>query len=414
MRLRVPKKIKEKLADILEVWVEYDNISTPSQDVLQFSVSKRHFEKIEFVNMVDEQWKNCSFARYRIKYLDGSEELLDFDNKDCAKYVSTLEEATRACLRTNTHSIYEDSVTGRKNCFKDLEDFMSNVWQEAGTSTSDKTLVYYSVYFNKGYIELFDLSVRSLLKNSSKPFDILVFTDIETKEHIDKTEAANLKDLKYFITNSPVDGVDASKKKVDIFEYPRITDYSKVIFLDCDIVAQRSIDPLLELEIKKEVLYTVRNKNLGYPHFKTVHHGFCCVSEEFIEEMRMAEQLPFNAGQFMFKVSPAMLAHFKNVRWFMDNWPSEYFFEQCFMCYYFCRGYLTEHTTLRKFIGINSTTNKNVVDDDILDKALVHFIAPPLDATTKLKYIEEYLESSIKELPKSNILAKFKGWFKNK
>lgn len=130
--------------------------------------------------------------------------------------------------------------------------------------------------------------------------------------------------------------------------------------------------------------------------------------------MKMAEQMPFNAGQFMFKVSPAMLTHFKNVRWFMDNWPSEYFFEQCFMCYYFCRGYLTEPFTLRKYIGINSTSNKDVVDDDILGKALVHFIAPPLDATAKLKYIEEYLAPQVKESTKPGAIAKFKGWFKKK
>jgi hypothetical protein len=288
------------------------------------------------------------------------------------------------------------------------------VKQGTGKSTSDNTLIYYTVYFNKGYIELFDLSVKSLLKNSSKPFDILVITDTETKELVAKTEAAKIKDLKYFVTASPVDGVDASKKKVDIFEYPEIAEYSKVIFLDCDIVAQKSIDTFLDLEIKSEVLYTARNKNLGYHHFKTVHHGFSCVSNEFIEEMKLAEQLPFNAGQFMLKVSSAMLAHFKNVRWFMDNWPSEYFFEQCFMCYYFCRGYLTEPFTLRKYIGINSTTHKDVVDDDIPDKALVHFIAPPLDAATKLKYIEEYLAGQGKGSTKPGVLTKLKGLFKKK
>lgn len=414
MRINVPKKIKEDLELIESVCVEMDDATQPGSDTVKVHVNKLHFEKMEFVNIFDHQWQNCSFVQYRLKYLDGSEKVLDFDNKECAKYVSALEKATRACLRTNTHSIYEDAVTGRKDCFKSVEALMAGVRQEKNISTSDKTLIYYTVYFNKGYVELFDLSVRSLLKNSSKPFDILVITDAETKELIAKTEAAKLKDLDYFVTSSPADGVNASKKKVDIFEYPEIANYSKVIFLDCDIVAQRSIDPLLELEIKEELLYTARNKNLGYHHFKTVHHGFRCVSDEFIEEMKMAEQLPFNAGQFMFKVSSAMLAHFKNVRWFMDNWPSEYFFEQCFMCYYFCKGYLTEHTALRKFIGINSTTNKDVVDDDILDKALVHFIAPPLDATTKLKYIEEYLEPRVKESTKPNILTKFKSWFKKK
>jgi hypothetical protein len=326
MRINVPRKIKEDLALLESVCVEMDDSTQPGAATLKIGVNKIHFEKIDFVNIFDHQWQNCSFVQYRLKYLDGREVVLDFDNKECAKYVSALEVATKACLRTNTYSIYEDSVAGRKECFKAVEGLMSGVKQGACISNSDKTLVYYTVYFNKGYIELFDLSVRSLLKNSTKPFDILVITDTETTELVAKTEAAKLKDLKYFVTASPVDGVDASKKKVDIFEYQEIVEYSKVIFLDCDIVSKKSIDPLLDLEIKSEVLYTARNKNLGYHHFKTVHHGFRCVSDEFVEEMKMAEQLPFNAGQFMFKVSSTMLAHFKNVRWFMDNWPSEYFF----------------------------------------------------------------------------------------
>ena len=112
MRLSVPKKIKEKLADILEVWVEYDNTTTPSQDVLKFSVSKLHFEKMEFVNMMDEQWKNCSFVRYRVRYSDGSEEVLAFESKEKAAYDPQIE---RASLEIN---FFEDAILSEQKNWK--------------------------------------------------------------------------------------------------------------------------------------------------------------------------------------------------------------------------------------------------------------------------------------------------------
>jgi hypothetical protein len=199
---------------------------------------------------------------------------------------------------------------------------------------------------------------------------------------------------------------------VDIFQYPKILEYNKVLFLDCDIVAQDNIDKLLELELENNALYTAKNKNLGVYHFKTVHHGFTCLSDEFTQEMQLAEQYPFNAGQFMFAPSEAMLKHFENTRWFMDNWPSEYFFEQCFMCYYFCRGYLTNINLLRPHIGLNSTMDAKIVDDDIGGKALVHFIAPPLDATKKREYIQSYLTK--RKLKETSMLGRLKGFFKRK
>jgi hypothetical protein len=413
MRIIIPKEIRDNLEQLESVIIEMDDASTPGR-IIPYSLPFLHISRCEYANIIDHQWNSCTYVKYIVSYKDGRQEIFDFESKDSAKYLSTLDKATQACIRTNKNSKFKDNAEGRKECLEAIDSLLSAEKKTNYFSASTKTLVYYTVYFNKGYVELFDLSVRSLLKNSSKPFDILVITDIDTKQYIEKTEAAKLTNFKFFITDTPADGVEASKMKIDIFRYPDILNYGKVLFLDCDIVAQRSIDEIIGLEIHGGKLYTARNKNLWYPHFKTVHHGFRCLTDEFIEEMKLGEQIPFNAGQFMFEPSPGMLKHFENVRWFMDNWPSEYFFEQCFMCYYFCRGYLTEPWVLRKYIGINSTTHKDIVDDDIPGKTLVHFIAPPLDAETKLKYIEDYLMSQEKGSAKPGILDKLKGWFKKK
>jgi hypothetical protein len=101
--------------------------------------------------------------------------------------------------------------------------------------------------------------------------------------------------------------------------------------------------------------------------------------------------MPFNAGQFLFRNSSRMREHFNNVNWFMKNWVGEYFFEQAFMCYYFCKAYLTDDSILNKYMSIISTTTTTEYSIT-KDTCLVHFIAPPLDAKTKLKFIDFFLK----------------------
>jgi hypothetical protein len=102
--------------------------------------------------------------------------------------------------------------------------------------------------------------------------------------------------------------------------------------------------------------------------------------------------MPFNAGQFLFRVSERMKAHFDNVNWFMLNYTGEYFFEQAFMNYYFCKGYLTEDTKLQKYMAVISTVDRleYKMEEHV---CLAHFIAPPLDAKTKLLFIEDFLNN---------------------
>lgn len=109
MRINVPKKIKEDLALLESVYVEMDDTTQNDFDTLKVSVSKLHFEKMEFVNIFDSQWQNCSFVRYRLNYIDGSEKVLDFDNKECVKYVSALEEATELAF-AQTHRLFTKTL----------------------------------------------------------------------------------------------------------------------------------------------------------------------------------------------------------------------------------------------------------------------------------------------------------------
>ena len=103
MRINVPKKIKEDLELIESVCVEMDDATQPGSDTVKVGVSKLHFAQMEFVNIFDHQWQNCSFVRYRLKYLDGKEEVIAFESKEKANYET---QVVRASLDIN---FFEDT-----------------------------------------------------------------------------------------------------------------------------------------------------------------------------------------------------------------------------------------------------------------------------------------------------------------
>lgn len=392
MRIVIPENISKNLELIDSVSLEFDDIL--QGNVKQLNITKMHILKMKYANLFDDSFAKCSYVRYVCKYIDGTQKTFDFESKEHAKYVP-LPSAAEACIRINKNSPYENSVQGRQDCLDQVDKLIEQTLSlSTPNQLGNKTLIYFTVYFDTGYVELFDLCVSTLLQNSTVPFDILVITDIPTQELIKKTKSASAIDFKYLITDTPVDGVEASKRKIDIYKYANIQEYACVLFLDCDVIAISKLDKMLRLNLKPDTIYTARNKKIGYTNFKTIYNGFTCLPDSFVEEMRLAEQLPFNAGQFLFVPSNVMLKHFENIRWFMDNWPSEYFFEQCFLSYYFCKSYSTNPFFLQNFVAIISTLTPQERETPTETTCLVHFIAPCLDAKHKTEFIKKFIDNN--------------------
>jgi len=113
MRINVPKKIKEDLELIESVHVEMDDTTQPGAGTIKVQVSKLHFEKMEFVNIFDHQWQNCSFVQYRLKYLDGSEKILDFDNKERSCYLPIFDEKGFKSTQSRDSSNWSEALPGK-------------------------------------------------------------------------------------------------------------------------------------------------------------------------------------------------------------------------------------------------------------------------------------------------------------
>lgn len=304
------------------------------------------------------------------------------------------------CIRHNTSNIFSSTNQGRIECLDAMNRMISSVEVVHSSTIAAKNLIYYSVYFDGGYVELMNNSLMSIIKHSSVDFDVLIITDSPTQKLIKKQPFTKFIQPKYLITSTPEDGVAASKNKTLIYDFEDVDQYDKILFLDCDIVAVGDVACVFDVCTHHDQLYTARGSNMSFAHHRTIHHGFDVVRQSFINEMMDARQYPFNAGQFMFRNSPSMRKHFSNLNWFMSVWPGDYFFEQAFMCYYFCKAKMTNDALNSKLALISTVVNNAY---NLQGKILLHFTAPPLDAITKINYINNFISNFHEQSPSTQI-----------
>lgn len=297
-------------------------------------------------------------------------------------------EVTKNCIRNNKSNLFLNTNKGKLECLSRINELIFNTLNSTCIPKGKENLIYFSVYFDEGYVELINNNLLSILKYSTINFDVLIITDEITQNLINQQPFVKQIKPKYHITSTPLDGVEASKNKILIYDYIDIDTYDKILFLDCDIVAMGDIASIFSICDDNEKLYTVTGKNVTFNHHRIFFHGFDVVKQDFILEMTEATQYPFNAGQFIFRNCTKMRKHFSNLKWFMREWPGKYFFEQAFMCYYFCKAKITSNIINNK-IALMSTVFNNTCD--LQNKILIHFTAPPLNAYKKINFIKDFL-----------------------
>ncbi len=387
MKVYTPQRIYEKINNVEKVYLEisYENISL-NLKFLRNEISINHIKKINFVHLINVDFKKIKIIQWRIIYLDGVCEVLKYSNllePINKKHIPKEEDWVRSKNKWNAS--YEDSnkVLQQFSFVKDIEN--------KKTKIENKNLIYYTVYFDSGYVDLLELSINSIKEKSKINFDILIITDQTTRELILRREFAQKMKLNFFITETPKDGWQASQNKLLIYDYKKINLYNKILFLDCDIICSSDISSIFDMDLHDGILYTVLPENISYEDHLSIYYGFPFLGEAYIKEMKTKYQMPFNAGQFLFKNCWEMQNNFNKVNKLIKMWVGEYFFEQCFMNYYFCTKNLTNFNSLKQYISVITIEYDKV--DAIKKYPLIHFSAPPTNAKRKIDFIKKYLNN---------------------
>lgn len=179
----------------------------------------------------------------------------------------------------------------------------------------------------------------------------------------------------------------ASMSKLDIIDFPGLQSYKAVLYLDADIVVTGSLRPLFDL-MYTEALYVVAEDGEHMsPYFS---RGDMPYTPDQLVVLTVREIKPFNAGQFGFKVAPAMLEQFRDIRESTQQYDSKlHFYEQSFMNHHFNLSGGTR-PDIAPYVRLHALTNGA---ETVKHAVIHHFCNVSIPAETKFQAMRDFTNS---------------------
>jgi hypothetical protein len=252
-----------------------------------------------------------------------------------------------------------------------------------------KNLIYFTFFGGNEYDKLLRILLSTLKRQSYNNFDLLFITDEDTLPNIKKIRDLKKYNVDYHILPKITDPVLASMQKLKIYDYKNIDQYSKILFLDLDIIVIGNLSKIFEENIRPNVFYAGVERVLQSFH----HMGYHRLLEYSSNELTRFERnniFPFNAGQFLFKNTTSMRKHLENINNFVSKWDGEYFFEQSFLnCYFNVLGMSNVFKFKEQFcfVSINENETNNVFNPDAV---FVHYMGSTADGRDKLFFMKTH------------------------
>lgn len=254
----------------------------------------------------------------------------------------------------------------------------------------NKNLVYFCIFSRKEYIELLELLLISI-KISSRidNIDFLVITtrefELEIKE-LSKTLDISI-DIRLFELYSMRNACSA---RLYIFQYENINVYSKILYLDTDILVQKNLSILFDLEIDNK-LYAIQDGTIDND----------CHGARFFDFTMVDKTTPgINAGVLLFNNSLIIKDLFSHIIVYMEgvkedsNMPT--WFEQSFINYHAITKNLYDSQLLKKYVFLTQNSIPLSPDDNsnIVLNHFNGFLGIPYNKNQRMKYHLDYLSNS--------------------
>lgn len=325
-------------------------------------------------------------------------------NKDTLEYNAGLFRGSQNVIKQNEITPYKNTPEDKLKILEEVDRKFLEACNFSSDVKGNKNLLYYAV-FGVDYTMLLELSLKTLINNEQhKNFDVLFITDVYTLKLIRSIECLKEFNWDYYLVSQPQDGVDASIAKLKIYSYPKIQDYSKILFIDTDVICKGDFSEVFKASTGGK-LEVVKSPIVHYPmpnfpnlvRCAVLSHSLSFFTEKNLEYIIKNKPLVFNAGHFYFENTAQMQQHFNNVIWLMKVWPAAYFYEQSFMNQYFNLNNMASFSVLDKHIGVTwniLTYNRGLPSK--LDKqhedtqSLIHFAGTPTFGRNKYQFINRY------------------------
>lgn len=208
-------------------------------------------------------------------------------------------------------------------------------------------LIYCCVFYNRDYLRLLELLLTSMkIYSSTEAFEILVLTSTDFQNEINSiSEKLGLKINIMFVNLSTI--FEAACARLRIFDYPNISKYETILYLDTDIIIKGDLAPIFSLATQ-EHLYGIEEASIGNLNFG--RQFFNATKTDF-------NILGINSGTLLFKNCLRIRDLFSRMRGhiaaFTDSGvPVPYTMDQPFINYHAIRDGLYDNKALNPFVSL--------------------------------------------------------------
>jgi lipopolysaccharide biosynthesis glycosyltransferase len=242
--------------------------------------------------------------------------------------------------------------------------------------------IFCCIFTQEKYVEMFYILLESIniYGNLDDNIDILVYTSTPFMNMIKQSHLFNKK-VKFEI-NDTYDTIDlACKARLDLFNLHSISNYSKILYLDTDILVKDDIVKVFNI-INDDILYVLEELTIDN---SLDHHGLSLFGKEI---NNYEDKSAFTSGIMAFNNCEKIKDLFYKIKEDMIN-RSHFFHDQPFIVYNAFKYNLYNNKILKSLV----TNNDNNIHSD---KVIHHFPGGPGNYGHKIEKMTYFLKN-IKE-----------------
>jgi hypothetical protein len=273
--------------------------------------------------------------------------------------------------------------------------------KEACLFQEKRNLTYMCVFYNKDYIKLLTLlfsSIRFYSNIENSDFLVLTSKDFEPLiQDLAKQVEIPIRTM----TLEIITIFQAASARLFIFEYEHIQSYSKILYLDTDILVKGDLSTLFQLPLTDKV-YALESGSTDSINFGV---------QFFTPPVKTAG---FNSGTLLFQNSPTIRSLFERIQLHITTYTKSgltppYALDQPFINYHAIKDGLYENQTLKSYVALlednNIPSNENTA-------IICHFSFPIGNFGHKYNRMKTYFNRYLNHFTiedKLNIVDTLKG-----
>lgn len=262
--------------------------------------------------------------------------------------------------------------------------------------------IFICVFNSPKYVDMLFMQLESILIYGcmDEHTKVLIYTSTPFMRRIQQSHLYNEK-IEFEINDSYNSIDSACKSRLDLFDFSSISKYSKILYLDTDILIKNRINNVFDI-CQKDILYTMEEGSIDC---QTDFWGKSLFGDLITN---YSDKSAFTSGILLFKNCSTIRDLFCKIKEDIRKRPS-FFHDQPHIVYNAFIYNLYDNKTLCRY-ATNTTHNINDYQNQVCnDKVIQHFAGGPGKYQKKLHLMREFL-NRLKDYTITNNIHKAKQY----